>query len=112
MPSNPCSVVFEYVAQFFFQLPLGEHILHPTPRGLATLARSGGFGTTLRALNQRIEIMRFFGFAKKLIIDIKMFVFAFTHCSRKAPEKPLKSIGSIGPMHEAAHYIGFHPAFN
>jgi hypothetical protein len=24
--------------------------------------------------------MRFFGFAKKLIVDIKMFVFAFAHC--------------------------------
>src|ERR1700724_1803141 len=27
-------------------------------------------------------------------------------------EKPLKSIGSISPRHEAAHYIGFCPAFN
>jgi hypothetical protein len=30
--------------------------------------------------------MRFFGFAKKLIVDIKMFVFAFAHCQRKALE--------------------------
>jgi hypothetical protein len=30
--------------------------------------------------------MGFFGFAKKLIIDIEMFVCAFAHCSRKALE--------------------------
>jgi hypothetical protein len=30
--------------------------------------------------------MRFFGLAKKLIIDIEMFVFAFAHFSRKALE--------------------------
>jgi hypothetical protein len=30
--------------------------------------------------------MRFFGLAKKLIIDVEMFVFAFAHFSRKAPE--------------------------
>jgi hypothetical protein len=30
--------------------------------------------------------MRFFGFPEKLIVDIEMFVFAFTHCSRKALE--------------------------
>jgi hypothetical protein len=30
--------------------------------------------------------VRFFGLAKKLIVDIEMFVFAFAHFSRKAPE--------------------------
>jgi hypothetical protein len=30
--------------------------------------------------------MRFFRLAKKLIVDVEMFVFAFAHFSRKAPE--------------------------
>jgi hypothetical protein len=30
--------------------------------------------------------VRFFGFAEKLIVDIEMFVFAFAHFWRKAPE--------------------------
>jgi hypothetical protein len=30
--------------------------------------------------------VRFFGFPEKLIVNIEMFVFAFTHFSRKALE--------------------------
>jgi hypothetical protein len=30
--------------------------------------------------------VRFFGLPEKFIVDIKMFVFAFAHCSRKALE--------------------------
>ncbi len=52
--------------------------------------------------------MRFFGFAEKLIVDIEMFVFAFAHFR----EKPLKSMGSMAGVHEAAHYIRFCSAFN
>ena len=78
--------VFENVAQLFFQLTFREHILDPAPRRLTAFARRGRFGSTFRALQQWIEIMRFFGFAKKFIIDIEMFVFAFAHFSRKALE--------------------------
>src|SRR5260370_415706 len=38
--------------------------------------------------------------------------FRTTQPSLIVREKPLKSIGSISPRHEAAHYIGFCPAFN
>ena len=79
-------IVFEDIAQLFFQLPLGEHILDPAPRRLAALTGGRRFGPTLSAFYQRIEVMRFFGFAKKLIVDIEMFVFAFAHFSRKALE--------------------------
>jgi len=80
------SLVFEDFAQLFFQLPLGKHILDAAPRGLATLADGNRLGAALRAFYQWIEVMRFFGLAKKLIVDIEMFVFAFAHFSRKAPE--------------------------
>ena len=43
-------------------------------------------GPPLGALQQGIEVMGFFGFAQELIVNIKMFVFAFTHFSRKALE--------------------------
>src|SRR5713226_851536 len=80
------SLVFEDIAQLFFQLPLGKHVLDAAPRGLATFAHGNRLGAALRTLNQRIEVMRFFGLAKKLVVDIEMFVFAFAHFSRKAPE--------------------------
>ena len=71
----------------FKALTLGKHILDAAPGCLAALfTGSRGFGPTLSAFYQRIEVMRFFGFAKKLIVDIKMFVVAFAHCSRKALE--------------------------
>jgi hypothetical protein len=78
--------VFEDVAQFFFKLTLGQHVLDAAPRRLAALAGRRGFGPPFGAFDQRIEVMRFFGFAKKLIVDIEMFVVAFAHCSRKALE--------------------------
>src|SRR5437773_51660 len=81
-----CSLVFEDFAQFFFQLPLRKHVLDAAPRGLAALAHGNRLGAALRTLNQWIEVMRFFGLAKKLLVDIEMFVFAFAHFSRKAPE--------------------------
>src|ERR1700683_3980049 len=84
-------IVFENVAQLFFQLPLGEDVLDSTPGGLAAFGGRRGLGPPFCPLQERIEIMGFFGFAKKLIVDIEMFVFAFTHCR----EKPLKSMGSI-----------------
>src|SRR5476651_1040868 len=59
------SIVFENVAQLFFQLSLGEHVLDTTPRRFAALAHGGGFGPPLRSLEQRVEVMGFFGFAKK-----------------------------------------------
>jgi hypothetical protein len=80
------SIVFEDIAQLSFQLPLGKDILNPAPGRFAALAGSGGFGSALSAFYQRIEVVRFFGFAKKLVVDIEMFVVAFTHCSRKALE--------------------------
>jgi hypothetical protein len=48
----------------------------------------------------------FFGFAKKLVVDVEMFVVAFTHFSRKAPEingielglcKKLRTIADFAP---------------
>ena len=101
------SVVFEYVFEFFLELPLGKDILDPAPGRFTAFTGRGGLRPTLRALNQRIEIMRLFGFAEKLIVDIEMFVFAF-HCR----EKPLKSIGSITQMDEVAHYSRFSLHFN
>ena len=83
---NTFSLVFEDFAQLFFQLPFGKHVLDPAPRRFAPLAHGGRLGAALRALYQRIEVMRFFSLAKKLIVDIEMFVFAFAHFSRKAPE--------------------------
>jgi hypothetical protein len=80
------SIVFENVAQLFFQLSLGEYVLDTTPRRFAALAYGCGLGPPLRSLEQRVEVMGFFGFAKKLIIDIEMLVCAFAHCSRKALE--------------------------
>jgi hypothetical protein len=83
---NTFSLVFEDIAQLFFQLPFGKHVLDSAPRRLAPLAHGSRLGAALRALYQRVEVMRFFSLAKKLIVDIEMFVFAFTHFSRKAPE--------------------------
>jgi hypothetical protein len=58
------SIVFEDFFQFFFELPLGEHVLDAAPRSLATLfSGSRRFGPTLGAFYQRIEVMGFFGFA-------------------------------------------------
>ena len=79
-------IVFENVAQLFFQLPFGEHVLDTAPGRLPAFADSSGFRPPFGAFYQRIEVMRFFGFAKKLIVDIKVFVFAFAHCWRKALE--------------------------
>src|SRR6202047_1867536 len=80
------SLVFEDFAQLFFQLPLGKHVLDAAPRSLATLAHGNRLGAALRAFYQRIEVMRFFRLAKKLIVDVEMFVFAFADFSSKAPE--------------------------
>jgi hypothetical protein len=101
-------IVFENVAQFFLQLPLGKHVLNSAPSSFAAFAGRRYLGPPLGSLQQRIEIMGFFRFAKKLIVDIKMLVCAFTHCR----EKPLKSMGSISSVHEVPHYIGFCIAFN
>ena len=87
------SVVFEYFAQFLFQLPLGEHVFHPAPCRLAAFGCGHGFGAPFGPLDQGIEVVRFLGFPEKLIIDIEMFVFAFAHCSRKALE-----INRIDPL--------------
>ena len=73
------SLVFENVAQLFFQLPLGQDVLDAAPSRLAAFAYRGRFRAALGPFYQRIEVMRFFGFAKKLIVDIEMFVFAFAH---------------------------------
>lgn len=80
------SLVFEDIAQLFFQLPLGKHVLDTAPGSLATFADGNSLGAAFRALYQRIEVMRFFGLAKKFLVDIEMFVFAFAHFSRKVPE--------------------------
>ncbi len=101
-------VVFEDVAQLFFQLPLGQYVLNPTPGRLAALAGGNGLRAPFGALQHGIEFMGFFGFAKKLLVDIEMFVVAFTHFSRKALE--INGIASSGL--EVAHYIRFCTAFN
>jgi hypothetical protein len=79
-------VFLENVFQLFFELPFGEDILDPAPRCLAALGSGRCLGPTLRTFYEGIEVMRLFGFAEKLIIDIEMFVFAFAHCSRKTLE--------------------------
>ncbi len=73
------SVVLEYLAQLFLQLPFGKHILDPAPCRFAPFAHGGGFRATLGAFDQRIKIVRFLSLAEKLIVDIKMFVVAFAH---------------------------------
>ena len=79
--------VLEDIAQLFFQLALGQHVLDAAPRRLpAFITGRRGFRSPFGALDQRIEVMGFFGFAKKLIVDIEVFVVAFAHCSRKALE--------------------------
>ena len=90
--------------------PTGVRPRRPPPgsRRLCRVCRRRRFGAPFGAFQQRIEIMRFFGFAEKLIVDIEMFVFAFAHFR----EKPLKSIGSNRLVHEAAHYSRFCIAFN
>jgi hypothetical protein len=102
------SIVFEYIAQLFFQLPLGQDVLYPAPGGFSAFDRRGRFGAPFGAFQQRIEIMGFLGFAEELIVDVEMFVFAFAHFR----EKPLKSMGSNRLVHEVAHYSGFCIAFN
>ncbi|MEA3140476.1 MAG: hypothetical protein QOK23_2645 [Gammaproteobacteria bacterium] len=82
----PNLIVLEYFAQFLFQLPLGQHVFYPAPCSLAAFARGHRFRAAFGALDEGIEIVRFFGFAEKLIVDIEMFVFAFAHFWRKAPE--------------------------
>jgi hypothetical protein len=79
-------IVFEDIAQLFFQLALGDYVFHTAPGSLPAFAHRGRFGTPFGALQHGIELLRFFGFAEKLIVYVKMFVFAFAHCSRKAPE--------------------------
>ena len=79
-------IVFENFAQFLFQLPLSEYVFHSAPCRLAAFGGGHHFGSPFRALNQGIEVVRFFGFPEKLIVDVEMFVFAFAHFSRKAPE--------------------------
>ncbi len=37
-------IVFEDFAQFFFQLPLGKHVLDAAPGSLAALAAAAAFG--------------------------------------------------------------------
>src|ERR1700690_2643023 len=90
------SVVFEYFAQFLFQLPLSEYVFHAAPCRLAAFGGGHGLGAPFRALNQGIEVVRLFGFPEKLIVDIEMFVCAFAHCSRKAPE--INRIDQLGIM--------------
>jgi hypothetical protein len=81
------SIVFENFAQLFLQLPLGQDIFHAAPGGFAALGRRRRrFGAPFGALQQGIEFVGFFGFAEELVVDVKMFVFAFTHFSRKALE--------------------------
>jgi hypothetical protein len=79
-------IVFEYVAQLFFQLPLGQNVFDAAPSCLPAFACGHRFGSAFCALDEGIEVVRFFGFPEKLIVNIEMFVFAFTHFSRKAPE--------------------------
>ena len=100
-------IVLENVAQFFFQLALGENVFQSAPRCLAAFGGRSHFGAALSALQKGIEVVRFFGFPEKLIVDIEMFVFAFAHCWRKVPE-----INRISPIAEAAHYSRFCPPFN
>jgi hypothetical protein len=88
-------IVFENVFELFFELTFGENVLDTAPRRFAALAGGSRFGPTLRAFYQRIEVMGFFGFAKKLIVDIEMFVFAFAHCSRKTLE--INGIDQLNP---------------
>jgi hypothetical protein len=90
---NDCLIVLENIAQFLFQLTLGEYVFHSAPRGLAAFARRRHFWTPFGAFDEGIEVVSLFGFPEKLIVDIKMFVFAFAHCSRKALE-----INRIDPL--------------
>jgi hypothetical protein len=80
------SIVFEDVFELAFQLAFGQHILDAAPRRFTPFARGGSFGAALGTFYEGIEVMRFFGFAEKLIVDIEMFVIAFNHCSRKTLE--------------------------
>jgi hypothetical protein len=93
-PGNDCLFVLEYFAQLLFQLALSEYVFDPAPGSLAAFADSHRFGAALGALNEGIEVVRFFGLPEKLIVYIEMFVFAFTHFSRKAPE--INGIDQLG----------------
>jgi hypothetical protein len=79
-------IVFKYISQFLFQLAFREYVFDAAPSRLAAFTGSHRFGPALGALDEGIEVVRFFGFAEKLIVNIEMFVFAFAHFSRKAPE--------------------------
>jgi hypothetical protein len=79
-------IVFEDIAQLFFQLAFGDYVFDSAPSSLATFAHRRRFGAPFGTLQHGIELLRFFGFPEKLIVNVKMFVFAFAHCSRKAPE--------------------------
>src|SRR5258708_166798 len=79
-------IVLEYIAQFLFQLAFRQDVLDPAPRRLAAFARRHCFRAPLRALYEGIKIVRFLGFPEKFIVNIEMFVFAFAHFWRKAPE--------------------------
>jgi hypothetical protein len=79
-------IVFEDFAQFFFQLSLGKHVLDTAPGRLSSLSGRRCLWPPLGALHHGIEILRFLGFPKKLVVDIEVFVYAFAHCSRKALE--------------------------
>jgi hypothetical protein len=76
---NDYLIVFENIAQFLFQLAFCQNVFDPAPRRLAPFARGHRFRTALGALNEGIEVVSFFGFPEKLIVNIEMFVFAFAH---------------------------------
>ena len=107
-----CLIVPKYIAQFFLQLAFCQDVLDTAPSRLAALAGSRSFrDCSLGAFNERIEVVRFFGFLEKLIVYIEMC------SSSRSPiflkKSPLKSIGSISSEFiGAAHYIRFCPAFN
>jgi hypothetical protein len=83
---NDYLIVFKYISQFLFQLAFCKYVFDPAPSRLAAFTGSHRFGTPFCALNEGIEVVRFFGFPEKLIVNIEMFVFAFAHFSRKALE--------------------------
>ena len=100
--------VFEDVAELFFQLPLGQDVLDAAPGSFATFARGHRFGPAFCTLYDVVEVVRLLGFTEKLIVDVEMFVFAFAHGSRKAPE--INGIDCL--VLGVAHYSGFCIAFN
>ena len=51
------SIVFEDVAQLFFQLPLSQHVLDSAPGSLAAFARRRRLGPAFRAFHHRIKVV-------------------------------------------------------